>query len=114
MGIQTSLQGGRIVPTKYPFPAKSTILRNDKGIFTDVTKQIAPQLDKGGLVCGALWTDYNSDNRLDLLVLGEWMPVTVYKNEGGNFKDVTREAGLADMTGWWNSIISGDFDRDGV
>ncbi len=105
--------GGRIVPTKYPLPAKSTILRNDKGTFKDVTEEIAPQLNKVGLVCGALWTDYNNDNRLDLLVLGEWMPVIVYKNEDGKFSDVTREAGLADISGWWNSLISGDFDSDG-
>ncbi|MEP7127228.1 MAG: VCBS repeat-containing protein [Chitinophagales bacterium] len=105
--------GGRVIPTKYPLPAKSAILRNDKGVFTDVTKEVAPELEKGGLVCGAIWTDYNADNKLDLMILGEWMPVTVYKNTGGKFSNATAEAGLADATGWWNSIISGDFDSDG-
>jgi hypothetical protein len=105
--------GGRVVPTKYPMPAKSAILRNDKGLFTDVTKEVAPELEKGGLVCGAIWTDYNADNNLDLMIIGEWMPVTVYKNDGGKFSDATAAAGLADATGWWNSIVSGDFDNDG-
>lgn len=77
--------GGRVVPTKYPMPAKSTILRNDKGVFTDVTKEVAPELDKGGLVCGAIWTDYNADNKLDLMIIGEWMPVTLYKMTEANF-----------------------------
>jgi hypothetical protein len=105
--------GGRVVPAKYPMPAKSTILQNNKGTFKDVTKEVAPELEKGGLVCGAIWTDYNSDNKLDLMVIGEWMPVEIFKNDGAKFTDVTKEAGLADATGWWNSIISGDFDHDG-
>jgi hypothetical protein len=41
------------------------------------------------------------------------MPVEVFKNEGGKLVNVTKEAGLSDQTGWWNSIISGDFDNDG-
>lgn len=105
--------GGRVIPSKYPLPAKSTILRNDKGIFTDVTAEVAPELNKAGMVCGAVWTDYNSDNKLDLMIVGEWMPITIFKNEGGKFTNVTAGSGLAEATGWWNSIISGDFDQDG-
>jgi hypothetical protein len=60
--------GGRVIPGDYPYPAKSTILRNDQGKFTDVTKEVCPELDKGGLVCGGIWTDYNSDGKMDLMV----------------------------------------------
>jgi len=105
--------GGRVVPANYPMPAKCSILRNDNGKFTDVTKEVAPDLDKGGLICSSIWTDYNNDGKLDLIVAGEWTPIMVFKNEGGKFVNATKEAGLAQYTGWWNSIISGDFDNDG-
>ncbi|MBA3647345.1 MAG: VCBS repeat-containing protein [Chitinophagales bacterium] len=105
--------GGRVVPGNYPYPAKSTILRNDKGTFKDVTSEIAPMLDKIGLVCGAIWSDYNSDGKLDIIIAGEWTPITVLKNTGGKFENATKEAGLENYTGWWNSIVAGDFDNDG-
>lgn len=105
--------GGRVVPANYPMPAKCCILRNDKGKFTDVTKEVCPELEKGGLVCSAIWTDYNNDGKIDLLVSGEWTPIMVFKNSGGKLVDATNEAGLLDATGWWNSIVSGDFDNDG-
>jgi hypothetical protein len=105
--------GGRVVPANYPMPAKSSILRNDKGKFTDVTKEIAPALEQGGLVCSSLWTDYNQDGKIDLLIAGEWSPLRVFQNTGGQLREVTTEAGLAETTGWWNSIVSGDFDADG-
>jgi hypothetical protein len=44
---------------------------------------------------------------------GEWMPVTFLRNEKGVFKNITKESGVGDQTGWWNSIAAGDFDNDG-
>ena len=66
-----------------------------------------------GLVTSALWTDFNNDNQLDLMVVGEWMPVTLFRNEGGKFNDITKQAHLEKTTGWWNSVNGGDFDNDG-
>ncbi|MBK9731008.1 MAG: VCBS repeat-containing protein [Chitinophagaceae bacterium] len=105
--------GGRLTPQHYPTPAKSVILKNDQGKFTDVTASVAPSLEKAGLVCSALWTDFDNDQKLDLLLGGEWMPVTFLKNNNGKFDDVTAQTGLQNMTGWWNSMVSGDFDNDG-
>jgi hypothetical protein len=105
--------GGRVVPANYPMPAKCSILRNDNGKFTDVTKEVAPALDKGGLICSAIFTDYNNDGKEDLIVAGEWTPIMIFKNTGGKFEETTKEAGLADASGWWNSIAAGDFDNDG-
>ncbi len=105
--------GGRVVPANYPMPAKCSILKNDKGKFTDVTKEVAPELDKGGLICSSIWSDYNNDGKMDLIIAGEWTPITIYKNTGSKFVNATKEAGLTDYTGWWNSIIAGDFDNDG-
>ncbi len=113
--------GGRVLPKSYPKTDRSFILRNDspKGgaansaKFTDVTKQICPELEYIGLVSDALFTDFDNDNQPDLIIAGEWMPLTFFKNEKGIFKNVTNQTGLADKLGWWTSLTSADFDNDG-
>ncbi|MCH8330294.1 MAG: VCBS repeat-containing protein, partial [Bacteroidetes bacterium] len=104
--------GGRQVPGKYPFPARSYLLRNDGGRFTDVTSDIAPGLLEPGMVSSTVWTDFDNDGQLDLIIVGEWMPITIFKNSNGMFKNITKESGLSNTTGWWNKIIEGDFDND--
>jgi hypothetical protein len=106
--------GGRIHPGKYPLPGKSYLLRNDGGKFADVTEEVGgKELQRTGMVTAALWTDFDNDGQIDLMIAGEWMPLTFFKNENGRFKNVTRSLGLQHSTGWWNSIVSGDFDDDG-
>jgi len=108
---------GRVDPWNYPKPVSSFIYRNDSknGIvnFSDVTKDLAPGLTNVGLVCDALFTDFNNDGWSDLILTGEWMPITFLANENGIFKDVTAASGIISHTGWWNSISAGDFDNDG-
>ena len=109
--------GGRVRPWSYPLPPRSYLLRNDSEAgqvhFTDVTEAVAPGLSEVGLVTSALWTDFNGDDRVDLVVVGEWMPITFFKNEDGRFTNVTAAVGLPNTSGWWNSLTAGDFDRDG-
>lgn len=108
---------GRIDPKNYPKPVSSFIFRNDSknGIvkFTDVTSSVAPSLKNIGLVCDASFTDFNNDGWPDLILAGEWMPVTFLENDKGVFKNVTSETGIQNNLGWWNTIVSGDFDNDG-
>lgn len=108
---------GRVEPWQYPKPVSSYIFRNDskdgKAMFTNVTDEVAPELKKIGLVCDALFTDFDNDGKTDLLLAGEWMPVTFFKNESGRFKNITASSGIADKTGWWNSIVAGDFRHTG-
>ncbi len=106
--------GSRLIPQKYPFPPMSYLLRNDEGKFTDVTQDFAPELQEAGLVTDAVWTDVDGDKWLDLVVVGEWMPIRVFKNEGGkSLEEVTAEMGLKNTNGWWNSIAAKDMDGDG-
>jgi hypothetical protein len=105
--------GGRIVPGFFPEKPVSTILRNDKGKFTDVTESVAPGLRNIGMVTSALWTDIDNDGRPDLILTGEWMPLTIFRNTGNGFKNITATDGLAQSSGWWQSIVAGDFDNDG-
>jgi enediyne biosynthesis protein E4 len=108
---------GRVDLEKYPIPPRSFLLRNDsKGssvLFTDATNQTCRDLVKPGLVASALWTDFNKDGWSDLILAGEWMPLTFFKNEHGKLTNVTSGTGLEKYTGWWNSISAADYDKDG-
>lgn len=104
--------GGRVIPGKYPYPASSYILRNNGGTFVDATDTVCPALNKAGMVTDALWTDYDNDGKVDLIVTGEFMPVSLFHNEGDQFSRVNT-SGLENHSGWWNSIVGGDFDKDG-
>jgi enediyne biosynthesis protein E4 len=105
--------GGAVTPGFYPVTPTSYILQNNKGKFTDVTEITAPGLRKIGMVTSALFTDIDNDLKPDLLVVGEWMPVCVFKNTNGKFTNTTVASGLQNTEGWWQSIVSGDFDNDG-
>jgi len=108
---------GRVDPWNYPKPVSSFIFRNDSENgnikFTDVTDEVAPALKNIGMVCDALFTDFDNDNQADLILAGEWMPVTFLKNANGKFTNVTANSGIADKPGWWNSIVAGDFRHTG-
>lgn len=108
---------GRVVPREYPKAPKSTILRNDsqngQPKFTDVTSQIAPMLNSLGMVTKAKWVDLDNDKALDLMLIGEWMPITYLKNRNGKFVNRTEDVQLANTQGWWFGMVDADFDGDG-
>lgn len=103
--------GGRVIPGKYPLSPRSYVLRNDNGRYIDVTDTVSPDLLNPGLVTDALWTDYDNNGTLDLIVVGELMAITILKNENGKLSKV--QSALDKYVGWWNSITGADFDRDG-
>ena len=82
-GDQDLFVGGGILPDQYPRCSRSYVLENTRGRFTDVTARVHPQLQRPGIVTAARWTDLNQDERPDLLVVGEWMPIRVFVNQGG-------------------------------
>ena len=104
--------GGRQIPGYYPYVPKSYLYQNNKGVFTDVTPQ-SPQLEGPGLVTDALFDDFDSDGDLDLVVVGEWMPVSFFENNKGVFTNVTDLYNSSKDVGWWYSIEKGDFNKDG-
>ena len=107
----------RVSPWNYPKPVSCFIYRNDTENghvkFTDVTDEVAPGLKNIGMVCDALFTDFDGDGQTDLIIVGEWMPVTFFKNEHGKFKNVTSSMDMDGQSGWWNSIVAGDFRNTG-
>ena len=105
---------GRHVPWSYPEPASSMLLENEGGKFRDVTLEKAPELEKIGMVNDASWGDFDGDGHQDFVLVGEWMPVTVFRNEGGRFvRRAPGQLGLDGTEGWWFGVEAADMDRDG-
>ena len=107
---------GCVDPWNYPKPVSSFIYRNDsekgKIRFTDVSTEVAPSLKSIGMVFDAVFSDFNNDGWKDLVLAGEWMPVTFLQNNKGKF-ELLNDTVSAKNTGWWRSVAAGDFDNDG-
>jgi hypothetical protein len=89
------------------------LINDGKGQFTNQIAQFAPLLQKAGMVTDAAWVDMNGDKNEDLIVAGEWMPVSVYINQSGKLEDRTSDYFDKPYSGWWNKILTGDFNKDG-
>ncbi len=110
--------GGRALPLSFPKADRSLLLRNDskakdQPVFTNVTKEICPELEYAGMITDALWTDFNNDGQPDLILAGEWMPLTFFQNDGGKLRSITAQTGIGDKVNWWTSLAGADFDNDG-
>ena len=107
--------GERLKPFLYGVPGSGYLLQNDgKGIFKDMTEELAPGLSNIGMITCATWVDIDLDNDQDLVVIGEWMSVKVFSNNNGHFKEVTNEVGFEMSNGLWTSVAVGDFNKDGL
>ncbi len=102
--------GSRMKPWNYPEPASSYLLINENGKFSNYNTD---QFTDLGLVTDAEWFDYDNDGDSDIVVVGEWMPITVFKNQDGNFikEELNTNLGCS-STGWWYSIEVGDLNND--
>ena len=105
--------GGRVVPGKFPLAPESYLLENRDGRFFDRTNDWADGLSRAGMVCASLWTDFDNDYDPDLLIAGEWMPLTLFENQDGRLRRMDTSSGLEACKGWWNSLTGADFDLDG-
>ena len=95
---------GRQVPGSYPAPPSSFIYINEKGKFANKTNEFAPEFQDLGMVTDALFINVDEDEEKELLLVGEWMPVTVFDTENNQLINITEKLGLSETVGWWNTI----------
>lgn len=108
------LVGERFDPFTYATKGRAFLLANDgKGKFNDVTESNAPMLKNIGMVTDAEAVDVDHDGWTDLVLVGDWMPITVLKNNKGQFTHWPTNLGLNDTAGWWHEIEVADFNKDG-
>jgi len=113
-GDQDLFVGTRLRPLLYGVPVNGYLLENDgQGNYKDVSPQRAPELKELGMITDVAWEDVDGDNDKDLVVVGEWMDIQLFLNEGGNFTHATATAGLENSAGWWTCIEAVDIDQDG-
>jgi hypothetical protein len=106
--------GSRVVSREYGRTPRSYLLENDgTGRFVDVTSEKAEGLAEAGMVTSAAWLDHDDDGQLDLVVVGEWMPVRLFRQDDGRLTERTAEAGLTGTNGWWNRVTAADLTGDG-
>ena len=105
--------GTRLIKGQYGFPATSYILINNKGNYTKAPKESTSSLNNIGMVTDAVFTDIDKDNDDDLIIVGEWMNITVLTNNDGIFENSTTKFGLNNSRGLWWSITASDLDNDG-
>lgn len=105
--------GSRQTPGKYPFASKSFLLENVDNKYVAVNSTKAPALDSIGMVTNAVWEDLNGDEKPELILSGEWMPITVLEQTADGFANKTTDYGFGGSDGWWFGLAKGDIDNDG-
>jgi hypothetical protein len=106
--------GSRSVPGAYGLSPDQFLLENDgHGHFTVVSDDRIKAFKNIGMVTDAAWMDWDKDGHPDLVLVGEWMNVSIFRNDKGYFRDVTSAAGLDETSGWWNCIRVADVNGDG-
>lgn len=120
-GDQDLFIGGRVTPAKWPLTPRSLVLRNDAPLggaggsirFTDATAEVAPAFERCGMVTDLAWANIDSDPRPELIVVGEWMPVKIFKLNNNKLEDATAQFGLEKSNGLWWRLAVADLDGDG-
>ncbi len=105
--------GGGLNPGSYPLPGVSQLLINEDGVFSNQLKEISPELEQAGMIKSAEWGDLTGDNRPDLVISGEFMPIMVFEIINGKLVNSSNVVGLEQYVGWWNDLELIDIDNDG-
>lgn len=113
-GDSDVIVGNRIQPQHFPVSAPSQIYKNEKGSFTNVTQEVAPELLDFGIINKVITTDFDADGDQDFIALGEWSHIGMFKNDQGKFTEISEEIGLDKEKGWWFTIKETDVNKDGL
>ncbi|MBL7802952.1 MAG: VCBS repeat-containing protein [Saprospiraceae bacterium] len=112
-GDQDLFIGGRVTPDKWPLAPRSFILRNDRGRLTDVTAEIGGDFTRCGMVTDLAWADLDKDGTAELVAVGEWMQIQVFRMQAGKLVDQSAPFGFEHSNGLWQRLAIADLDGDG-
>jgi hypothetical protein len=107
-GFEDIFVGARSIPGSYGLSPYSFLLKNRKGQGLEIIKK-----ERYGMIKDAQFVDIDGDKDKDLVMCGDWMPITVLKNNGGSFSEVNSGIGLEKDLGFWNTIEFVDINKDG-
>jgi enediyne biosynthesis protein E4 len=105
--------GGRCTPGAFPKAPKSYFLRNNQGRFQDATSEVFPELDALGMITDIEAADLDGDGKIEIVISGEWMPISIFSFDGKKWVNQTKAFGLEKTSGWWKSLAIDDIDGDG-
>ena len=105
--------GERLKINNYGLPSSGFLLVNDgKGNFSNQTLKISPELIEIGMITDSKFSDIDNDGDMDLVVVGEYMGIEIFKNDDGYFSRVKSD--LIELKGWWNTVQIEDLNNDGL
>ncbi len=111
-GDQDAFVCGGVIHGKYPLAHQSLLLENDKGMFKNITHEVFDDFSGINMVNDAVFCDYDNDNDLDLIVVGEWMPIIIFENVNKKYEKLDLPV-LENTNGWNQTIKSADLNNDG-
>lgn len=113
-GIMELFVGIRLIPFHYGLPSNGYILDNDgNGHLINISDKVAPGLKNLGMITDMKWADIDGDGDLDMIIVGDWMPITIFINNNGLFTNETETFGLNNTQGWWHTLLAKDLNADG-
>jgi hypothetical protein len=113
-GFPDIFVGSRVIPGRYPeIPVSYLLINNGEGIFEDKTEVWCPELRTLGLITDAAWVDLNKNGSEELIVTGEWLPLTVFENNGQKLQNSSSNYFQQSFSGWWNKLHISDVNADG-
>jgi len=103
--------GERFKVDTYGKPTSGYILNNNgENKFEVIQPDVLQEI---GLITDSQWVDLNNDNLKDLVISGEWMPISIIINRDGTFVNETEKYGLNNTNGLWKTLKVIDVNGDG-
>ncbi len=113
-GIIDLFVGARVNPGQYPTsPGGRFWVGDGKGKFSDQTELLLPELKSIGMLTDAAWVDLDGDQKAELILVGDAMPISVFSNTSGKWANVTNTYFQKSEVGFWTNLLVGDWDQDG-
>ncbi len=109
-GTKELFFGARAFPREYGTPTRSYIVSlNPDGMFEDQSEKFLNGDPNIGFIKDSETGDFDGDGDDDILIAKEWGGISLLENVNGQLNEKT----IFSSSGWWNGVISFDFDNDG-